>query len=68
MDIVYRELNKQDLHRDLLKDFNRYQEVTNDWCPMENGEYALILQPHIEDWNEKAKEFFCNKWYIARVE
>jgi ribosomal protein S18 acetylase RimI-like enzyme len=56
MDIVYRELNKQDLHRNLLKDFNRYQEVIYDWCPIQNGEYALVLQPHIEDWNEKAKE------------
>lgn len=37
MDIVYRELNKQDLHRELLKDFNRYQEVTSDWCRMQNG-------------------------------
>ncbi|BCJ98028.1 GNAT family N-acetyltransferase [Anaerocolumna chitinilytica] len=56
MDIAYRELNEQDIHNDLLKDFNRYQEVTNDWCRMQNGEYALVLQPHIEDWNEKAKE------------
>ncbi|BCN30991.1 hypothetical protein [Anaeromicropila herbilytica] len=42
MDIEYRELNKIDLHKDLLKDFNRYQEVTYDWCPMPNGEYILV--------------------------
>lgn len=47
----------------MLSDFNRYQEVKNDWYPTESGEYVLKYQPHIEDWDKSYKRNKVNHFY-----
>ena len=62
MIITFKEIKLNELHKDMLSDFNRYQEVMNDWFPTQNGEYVLISQPHIEDWDKKYKENKVNSF------
>ncbi|MDF2543204.1 MAG: GCN5-related N-acetyltransferase, partial [Herbinix sp.] len=55
MEIIYREIHVNELDDNMLKNFNRYQNVLKDWC-YENGEYVLKSSPHIEIWDESAKK------------
>lgn len=55
MEIIYREIHLNELDDNILKHFNRYQNVLKDWC-YENGEYVLKSSPHIENWDESAKK------------
>lgn len=54
-EIVFKEIMLEELHTDMLSDFNRYQYVNNDWYPDKNGGYDLVHQPHEENWNDVRK-------------
>jgi len=55
-EIYFRPIDKIVLDKNMLLPFNRYQKITNDWIPTEDGSgYKLILQPHIEDWDKERK-------------
>ncbi|MDL2287037.1 GNAT family N-acetyltransferase [Eubacteriales bacterium OttesenSCG-928-G02] len=55
MNISYRQLNKEDIHPEILKDFNRYQEVNKCWRK-QNGEWVLVDNHFIDDWDEAKKK------------
>ena len=50
-----KELTKNDLNPDLLKHFNRYQEVKR-CVRMENGKWVLKDIPFIEEWDDALKK------------
>ncbi len=62
MEIIYREIHLNELDDNILKHFNRYQNVLKDWC-FENGEYVLKSSPHIENWDESAKKRKIKTFY-----
>jgi len=43
-----------DIKTDMLRRFNRYQAVEKRWRKI-NGEWALIDNPHVTDWDEARK-------------
>lgn len=65
MDIYFKEIKADELHSNMLKDFNRYQYVENDWYPNENGGYFLVHQPHEENWDDSQKIMIVDKWRVA---
>lgn len=62
MNITYRSINEDELHDEFLKDFERYQEVKNDWAKV-NGEFVLKFNAHIENWSEEKKIQKVNKTF-----
>jgi GNAT superfamily N-acetyltransferase len=52
--IAYNTLQLDDLHDNLLKSFNRYQETNRVWYK-ENEEYRLKFNHFIEEWNDEKK-------------
>ena len=55
LNIQYRQLHAEDINPDILKNFNRYQEVIKSWRKS-GEEYALEDTPFIEDWSEEEKK------------
>lgn len=54
--IHYRQLALDDISPDILKHFNRYQEVKKKW-EKKDGEWALINSPHIlKNWDITTKQ------------
>ncbi len=49
--IQYRNINADELCRDLFRDFIRHQNVTKCWR-RENGEWVIRDDPFIDDWSE----------------
>ena len=56
MDILYKEILKSDLHENFFVNFKRYQEVEKIWRPDGTGDYELISEFHVEDWDEEKKK------------
>jgi|LSQX01.2.fsa_nt_gb ribosomal protein S18 acetylase RimI-like enzyme len=54
LNIKYRQLNIDDIHPDILNDFNRYQEVTKCWRK-QNGEWVLVDNHFTENWDNEKK-------------
>ena len=54
MEIRFTEIKADELHPDILHNFNRYQYVENDWYPDENGGYFLVHFSRITDDVEQA--------------
>ena len=65
MDIYFKEIKADELHSNMLQNFNRYQYVENDWYPDENGGYYLVHQPHEENWDDSEKTKIVGKWLSA---
>jgi len=65
LDICFKEIKTDELHTNILQDFNRYQYVENDWYPDENGGYHLVHQPHVENWDDAEKIKIVEKWRAA---
>jgi len=61
MEISYRRLAAGDIKADALKYFNRYQEVKKCWR-RQNGEWALVDHPFIEDWDEEKKSELADEY------
>jgi len=55
MDFCIKELSKNDLHPDLLQNFNRYQDV-HKCLRKENNEWVLREVSFIEQWDEDIKK------------
>jgi len=55
MNIEYQELRQEDLTKDILSNFNRYQEVKRCWRK-ENNQWVLKDICFIEDWNKSKRE------------
>ena len=55
LNITYQQLRTTDIHPNILDDFNRYQEVKKCWRK-QNGEWVLVDNPFIDDWNEAKKK------------
>ncbi|MDD4681195.1 MAG: hypothetical protein PHP79_10020, partial [Clostridia bacterium] len=49
LNITYRQLSIEDIHPNILDDFNRYQEVKKCWRK-QNGEWFLVDNHFIDDW------------------
>lgn len=54
-DVIYRTLTLDDCSADLLRDFNRYQEVNRCWRK-ENGKWILKDIHFIEQWDDSQKK------------
>ena len=55
-EVTFEEIKLEELYKDILSDFNRYQYVNNDWYPDKDGGYYLIYQPHAENWDDARKK------------
>lgn len=55
LQVIYKELSRDDCKVDLLKDFNRYQEVNRCWRN-ENGDLILKDIHFVEQWDDAEKE------------
>ena len=54
-ELQYRQLTPKDIAPDMLRDFNRYQEVTKSWRK-QNGAWLLVDNPHIIQWDDAKKQ------------
>ena len=54
--IVYREIAREEISRELFAHFHRRQVVTDCWR-RENGEWVVRPDPFIDDWSEKDYQF-----------
>ncbi len=64
--IEYHSLSIEDTTQDILKHFNRYQEVKKSWCK-QNGEWVLVDNPYIENWNETRKQCIVNQEFPGTI-
>lgn len=57
--IQYRNLQENEICRDLFKDFIRHQNVTKCWR-RENGEWVIRDAPFVDDWTETDYAFLIS--------
>lgn len=67
LNIKYRQLNIDDIHPNILGDFNRYQEVTKCWRK-QNGEWILVDNHFIDDWDEAEKKELATVYLPGTIE
>ena len=67
LNITYRQLNATDIYPNILDDFNRYQEVTKCWRK-QNGEWVLIDNHFIDDWDEAKKKELATLYLPGTIE
>lgn len=57
---IFKELQTDDLHTDLLIHFNRFQRIERSWDKI-NGEWLLIHNPFDYDWSTERKHRTVNE-------
>ena len=67
LNITYKQLNIDDIHPNILNDFNRYQEVTKCWRK-QNGEWVLVDNRFIDDWDEAKKKELATVYLPGTIE
>ena len=67
LNITYRQLSIEDIHPNILDDFNRYQEVKKCWRK-QSGEWFLVDNHFIDDWDETKKKEIATHYLPGTIE
>ena len=65
--VEYRILSKEDIHENLLDDFNRYQNVTKCWINEDNI-WTLKDVEYVVDWDNEKKKLIINEIFSKIIE